>query len=130
MQPSKSPLCQQSRHPEQASWAERRIHAYPCAQISLHLALVTLGVVQMCRGVLRKSLGVFVELFCHGKVLRHGSMNSKMRSRLRCISAPPAAVLLAQLWSITLHMCAAAFTLFAAAPKEGRVTVQGRHELW
>jgi hypothetical protein len=40
------------------------------------------------------------------------------------------AVLLAQLWSITLHVCAAAFTLFAAAPKEGRVTVQGRHELW
>jgi hypothetical protein len=45
----------------------------------------------------------------------------------RCLSP---AVLLAQLWSITLHVCAAAFTLFAAAPKEGRVTVQGRHELW
>lgn len=55
--------------------------------------------------------------------------NSKAVMRI-CRKDRGRAVLLAQLWSITLHVCAAAFTLFAAAPKEGRVTVQGRHELW
>ena len=79
-----------------------------------------------------KSLDVFVELFFRrGKKMSSRFPNSKaVMRRCICRNDRGRAVLLAQLWSITLHVCAAAFTLFAAAPKEGRVTVQGRHELW
>ncbi len=81
-----------------------------------------------------KSLDVFVELFFHDKSWKKNVVTvPELEGRdaeMHMRNDRGRAVLLAQLWSITLHVCAAAFTLFAAAPKEGRVTVQGRHELW